>query len=391
MKYFMFFLMLFTVPASAINTMPNCGTQVGSLMPDVDQSTVSVSTEGLTGLFVKTYTGTQVPTQNANGTGQSRFKIGFASSGFNDPWFQPGNQNGNHAHICWGNPLPCIYAKMDLDNARNHPVIDPAIKLAIGLGPIASERQSTSVGGFGANGSSYWAPAVVHNVTHFILPVSENLVYYKSGNPATSVEPVQRPPHGLRLFAGDSNRKIPYPANAGVNNPAKVRISCFYPATNTYGEKFKSYIPPCNTGGEIEFFIEEPSCVKTLTGLIDNSIDPESGLARNPLGMMLDSPDHKSHTKFIDPVVGCGVGYARIPVITFNYHVDVTAANRAQDMRCSSDNYAFNGTNACYSLHADEVLHWNLAIIQEMLDGCVNASLDCHAQLISPTRTLYKP
>lgn len=404
MRIFYFLLLAFTLPASALNTMPNCGSQFGSLMPDVDPLSATVSTEGLTGTYVKTYTGAQQPSFNPDGTGQTRIDVDFASSGFNDPWFKPGIQNGSHAHVCWGNILPCIYSKMDTVNVRNQPIIPDSIKDIIGLGAGAPEMQSTSEGGFGANGTAYWAPAPVNQLTHWFINTSRNLVYYKSGKPATSLELVNRPPIGLKLFGGDPNRTIPYVNNAGGDNPAKVRMTCYYPtaipghAANTYGEKFKSYVPPCDQGGQIQFFFELPSCVQTSTLLIDHSIDPETitarypnGLERNPLGMLFDSPDHKSHTKYIDTVSGCGIGYARIPLISFNYSIDVTDPEGSINIVCSSDNYAKDGYNSCYSLHGDEDFGWNGAIIQEMLDECVNASLDCHAHLISPTQTLYRP
>lgn len=388
MKVFYFLLLAFTIPASAINTMPACGKGVGSLMPNVDPLTMQPPSAGLTLEYVKDYTGNQPPTFNANGTGQTRIDVDWASNGFNDPMVNPGAQNVNHAHTCWGNPLPCIYSKTDLLNIRNHPTIPDAIKTLIGFS--GSEMQSFSEGGT-LNLTGYWVPCVLDVTSGGCLTVSRNLVYYKSGNPSTAVEPVNRPATGLRMITGDSTRTIPYVNNAGGDNPAKVRFTCYYPATNTYGLKFKSYIPPCDQGGELQFFIEFPSCVQTNAALIDNTIDAESGLAKNPLGMVLDSTDHKSHTKFIDTVNGCGTGYARIPAISYNYYVTVTKANGTADWALSSDNYVKSGNNSGYSFHADYSFGWRLDIIQEMMDGCVNASLDCHAHLISPTRTLYKP
>lgn len=379
------------VTASAINTIPACGKMFGTLVPNVDLLTQPAPAPGLTAEYIKPYAGA-APTANTNGQGQTRIDIDPASYGNNDPLVNPGLQNANHGHVCWGNPLPCIYSKTNLDLLRNQPVIAPEIKANIGLGSTASETQTTSEGGT-VNLSAYWAPYFVDTSDNSILPVSRNLVYYKTGITPTWVEPINSPVNGLKMLTGDSTRTTPYTVQYAPENPSRVKFTCYYPATNTYGIQFAGYIPPCDQGGQIKVFIWFPTCVQTNPANIDNTPDDETGLPKNPLGMVLDSPDHKSHLAWIT-AQGCPktpVNYARIPEISFNYTVDVTKPSGTSTWALSSDNYVKNGYNSGASMHADYTFGWRLDIMKAIVDECLNANLDCHAHNAGTQKTLYKP
>ena len=178
-------------------------------MPTVDLSTQPAMSPGATVPLKKLFYGVP-PSPNSNGQGEARFWVTVASYGNNDPIVKPGQQGASHGHVCWGNPLPCLYSNTVLDKLRSQPTIDDATKAAIGL--VGSEMQTTADGG-SLNLSTYWAPYMVDTMNGKVLQPSGNLVYYKTGLPATSIEAVNRPINGLRIFTGDPARATPYPTS----------------------------------------------------------------------------------------------------------------------------------------------------------------------------------
>ena len=55
---------------------------------------------------------------------------------------------------------------------------------------------------------------------------------------------------------------------------------------------------------------------------------------------------------------------------------------------CRSDNYAYNGSNAGYSGHADWMNGWDTATLNAFIVGCENAPRDCSMDLLGNGKQL---
>jgi hypothetical protein len=101
-------------------------------------------------------------------------------------------------------------------------------------------------------------------------------------------------------------------------------------------------------------------------------------------GKNLDSPDHKSHMAYDEGGTCPSTHPVKIPEIAMNLHYDVT---RTTNLRLSSDNYS-NGPGG-FSGHADWINGWNEDVLNMVVNNCLKARKDCHANLLGNGKELY--
>jgi hypothetical protein len=117
-------------------------------------------------------------------------------------------------------------------------------------------------------------------------------------------------------------------------------------------------IPPCPANAEVAMVVNFPQCWD---------------------GVNLDSPDHKSHLSYRVGDAGgrCPATHpVPIPEITFTVRWP-TGTTGAAGWRLSSDNYAYTGSNAGYSVHADWFNGWDAGISNAWHQGCIRGLKDC--------------
>jgi hypothetical protein len=310
------------------------------LMPAVDTRLVPVPIAGYSDLRVRP-TGQQA---QPNEIGAFRVTCGVSHMNFDDPMVFPNQPNATHHHMYYGHT--------DVKHNTN-------------LMTLADSGNSTCHGGI-MNRSAYWHPTLIDIRTNApVMPDGNGaMFYYKTGYGGVAPRFVTPPPRGLRILTGN-------PRATNANEVQKLRYACVNPSTG-HATPRTPYIQNCAVGQRMLFEIFFPQCWD---------------------GKNLDSPNHKDHmadaTGSRTPN-GCPVSHpVPIPEISLNIHYTVTQPNQATNWRLSSDNYAFNGSNAGYSGHADWVNGWNEAFFAGVVRNCLNPSRDCAAHLLGDGRMYY--
>ncbi len=308
-----------------------------SLMPAVDVSLNMRPSLGFDALRIK-------PTTEIAPNSGGEFRIGCAISHMNndDPIIYPNQQGAAHHHTYFGNTS--VDYKTDLSN-------------------LANIGNSTCSGGI-MNRSAYWVPSMINTETKApIAPNGNVLVYYKSGSIDGAL--IKAPPKGLRMIAGDMHKKDnSYYSYTGFTcHPSPTSTRNSWPRTQEIPTGSK-----CETGDDLMFSVFFPQCWD---------------------GKNLDSPNHKDHMAY--PSSGsCPITHpVAIPEVTVNVHYTITATDKLDKWRLSSDNYAFNGSNAGYSAHSDYVEGWNRELLEGIIKNCINGKKDAHAHLLCDGRTFY--
>jgi len=277
----------------------------------------------------------QYPFQQSDGTGVFRVTTRYSNFSYADPIAFPGGASP-HLHLFFGNE--CVTATMT----------DPTTCGA-----------TTSDGGT-LNKTAYWVPAIIDAAGTAVLP-ADMQVYYKSGYKGVDPRTVRPFPAGLRMIAGDSKRTTLDPATPSYNRIVN------YQCNNSAGTEF-NHIPTnaegnaggCAPGTWFVVSIEMPQCWD---------------------GVHLDSADHKSHMAQANG--GCPASHpVPLPEITQRALYTVPAGGIPNGWRLSSDNYAYNGSNAGASGHADWWNGWDTATLNTWIANCTNAVRDCAMDLL---------
>ncbi|MGJ8619629.1 MAG: DUF1996 domain-containing protein [Methylophilaceae bacterium] len=264
----------------------------------------------------------------ANGTengGQFRNNCRYSHALNDDPVVYPNQEGASHNHTFFGNTG--INANADMNKASEY-------------------GNGTCNGGI-ANRSGYWSPSLVDTATNLVIKPWFAVFYYKTGKPNTVIAP----PKGLRMIAGTSSAQS---AQGGFREI--LRWTC----NDVYAGRQES-IPACS--GKLSKLVAFPSCWD---------------------GKNLDSPDHKAHMAYSDNGTCPASHPLQIPDITVNIHYQVPSTNR---LRLSSDNYI--GGAGGFSGHADWVNGWNEAVMNQIVNGCLRARKDCHADLLGNGQALF--
>jgi uncharacterized membrane protein len=311
-----------TIPAST-------STMMG---PSIDRTRIPTGHPGDTQLSVRP---TAQQASEDGGIGAFRTHCFFSHMGFNDPIVYPGQAGASHLHTFFGNTL------------TSH---------ASTVWSIKNRGNSTCSGGL-ANRSAYWTPSVIDTRNATPIAPREMGVYYKSGYGGILPSEVIALPAGLRMISGDmrssqaQSQSIAYwECTAGESG---------YRSPNSPQGKHGS-IPACKRGETLMMVIQFPQCWD---------------------GVRLDSPDHKSHMAY--PRNGCPSTHPKaIPIITFKQAYNVTSDEDHLYWRLSSDMYGTEKPGG-FSLHGDWFIGWNAEIVSLWTKNCLNASLDCHADLLN--------
>lgn len=300
-------------------------------MPTVDISKNMIPALGASTLKIAPTT--EVAT---NGFGEFRIVCTPSHMSNDDPVVYPNQQGAAHHHTFFGN-VTTDY-KSDLMT-------------------LSSTGNSTCSGGI-MNRSSYWAPSMIDTTTNAAIVPSFSIFYYKTGVDGSLVTP---PPKGLRMIAGNSK--------ATDSLTAQSQYTCVPPegvSRPFFG--WSKHIPSCPAGDSMQMAVGFPQCWD---------------------GKNLDSPNHKDHMANDVGGVCPSTHPVAIPQITEVLYYKVNAVNETSKWRLSSDNYAFNGSNAGYSAHADWVNGWDEAFMAGVVKNCINAKKDGHAHLLCDGRMFY--
>lgn len=308
-----------------------------SLSPFVDLTKIPAPAVGYSTARIRAET-VDIPTPNANGTGQFRFVCEPSHFNFDDAIVYPGQKDKAHLHINFGNTgLNYATTQQSLETTGN----------------------STCAGGT-ANRTGYWTPAVIDTKDGSPVKPAKLLLYYKSDflpGATTNLYPA-----GLRIIAG--NMKSTGPQD-------RTDWGCYTPDGREL--RGKSIPADCPVGGIIEATIEFPMCWN---------------------GKDLDSPDHKSHMAFTvwnndKRVVECPSTHpVQVPTLTEKVQYNVTEAGASARWRLSSDNYGTDKPGG-FSIHADWFNAWDPKVQKVWVDNCLRAARDCHGFLLGDGTTLY--
>lgn len=273
-----------------------------------------------------------------DGTGNFRTLCLESHINFDDPLVFPNQSNATHEHVFFGNPSTDAYS-----------TIDSLMQVA-----------ETTCDGEGLNRSAYWVPSI-YDAFGERMKFDDVLFYYKSGF-HISAEEIQAPPAGLRMIAGNAKSSVPQDVEI-----AKYRCEDWVVTSPQFDpgdpQDHVAYIPKCDLDDALEVRIVFPQCWD---------------------GLNLDSPDHRSHMAYPIEATAPFVGTGRcpdshpvaIPEISYNFAFYISQeAGPSDQWRLSSDMYA-DGPGG-YSTHADWMNGWDPAIMDILVDNCINKSLEC--------------
>ena len=295
-----------------------------------------------------------------------RINCDFSHTSYNDPivFFQ--KENGAHLHRFYGNKS--IDHNSTLESVVESPESScqgnklnptgywiPAV-LAPEYDQVTKERKTDS------NGDPAWivVEAVVGDDD-----VAHELFYYSAG--IDNLDEIQTPPLGLKIVAGTASTT----PEDGDQSSSIVRWHCqTWESSDGSNPQWSATIPECVYPDRVRLDIFFPNCW--------NGVD-------------LDSDDHKSHMAY--PINNGGPNGTvcpethPIPIVrpSFHYAFPVLPGNSdpndntSKGWRLSSDNYTVSAANpGGLSIHGDWLNAWHPEIMQNILDNCIKAELDCH-------------
>jgi Domain of unknown function (DUF1996)/Domain of unknown function (DUF4124) len=330
-----------TIPAgSADNTLTTNIVQVAQ-MPAVDISKNISQTIGFNEKRIVASNLAKDQPAAGDGDGQFRIKCDVSHMANDDPIVYPNQPGAAHHHTFFGNTS--INYKSDLSN-------------------LSIAGNSTCMGGI-ANRSAYWVPSMIDTSSNTPLKPIFALWYYKTGY-IVPRQQITAPPKGLRMITGNMKSTT---ALLGKS----PEFTCF--KDGDYSSWSEKNIPSCKKGRIIVEHITFPQCWD---------------------GINLDSPDHKSHMAEADITLStpnkCPSSHPiAIPVISLNIQYEITAAEGTSNWRLSSDNYAVNGYNAGYSVHADWVNGWDEKVMAGIVKNCLNAGKECGSHMLGDGTVIY--
>jgi len=149
-------------------------------------------------------------------------------------------------------------------------------------------------------------------------------------------------PQGFRMIAGDARLQVPTPAGS-VN-----QFYCAGPGGET-GRSADGNWPVCAPTADLVFQLVFPDCWD---------------------GVHLDSPDHKSHVRFVGDG-GCGGDFpVAIPSVSFviAYRTSGSAAGFELASKMAS------------SMHGDVYLAWNDTALGQRVKDCVIQRAKCNTE-----------
>lgn len=293
---------------------------------------------------------------HCDATGAFRTVLPLAKYGRDDPMVYPGQKGASHHHTFFGNI------------SGNH------------NSTTASLLENCLAQSGRTNCTLYWQTSMVDTTTKRVIKPDLMLVYYKASPAGNAIGATEKFPQGLKMLIGGPN-------NTTATDP-HVGYRCFNRGTGA-GTGGQSTIPSCKWPEytTLEMTITFPQCVA----------DNGSG------GMVLDSPNHRSHLAYASnpsipeypnagsqmygnnhPETGTPVGRTWCPqshphLIPFIEQIPVYPIKPGQDTatwRLSADNYSMSLPGG-YSGHADWWGVWLNYYRDRFVDQCNNMPIDC--------------
>jgi hypothetical protein len=282
---------------------------------------------------------TEAPSPSNDGA--FRIPCGFSHMNFDDPIVFPGRQGSTHLHTFFGNTGTNYASTAD---------------------SLATTGGSTCRGGT-INRSAYWIPSLIDTREGRPLVPLDPVFYYKNGHMnAAEISPL---PAGLRMIVGRSTNTTQPTSNNSIENPY------FWYCSNADGSNEGTrygWIPPdCAAGTLLNLSISFPQCWD---------------------GRNLDSPDHKSHL-YNGTANTCPSSHpVKLVQISIGFSWLVPAGATSAALRLSSDAYSSTQPGG-YSTHADWFNGWKPDVVTAWTRFCINASADCHANLLGDGREFF--
>ncbi|KAI0074287.1 WSC-domain-containing protein [Panus rudis PR-1116 ss-1] len=202
--------------------------------------------------------------------------------------------------------------------------------------------------------SNYWTPVLYHynrnNGSFTAMPNGFNIYYLVRGTDVG--DKVVAPPKGLRMLAGDPNRRT---YNASSFADQAISYVCLDYDNNHAGdpdwaERPNFFTHQCPGGLRAQVFF--PSCWD---------------------GKNLDSPDHKSHMSY--PVENYNGGHCPpshpVHIISLFYEMFIQTQQYSYD---GPGTWIWaNGDDSGYGLHGDFTMGWtDINLLQSAIDDCPN-------------------
>jgi hypothetical protein len=305
-------------------------------LPYVNPASFPPSFAGWSRPLIRAVSSTQLPTKSDEGS--FREPVLFSHFNFDDPIIYPGIKGASHGHAQFGFGFTDAFT-------------------------VSSNLQgclSSTNGGGTLNCSAYWVPLMVDTTDGSAVVPASMLVYYKTGYGGVDTRKIQPVPRDLRFISGNPAAKTEAEAKVG-------RFVCY----GDPGVGWQKTIPSnCQAGNLMVMEVHFPQCWD---------------------GKNLDSPDHRGH--MAEAEGGCPATHpVPLPAISYEIYYQVTAANvgRMKNWRLSSDNYPTTMPGGL-SAHGDYWMGWDEATMKQIVVGCLNASMDCHAGPLNNGQELYIP
>ena len=246
-------------------------------------------------------------------------KCNHASSAPDDPIVFPAQPGKSHLHDFFGNV---------------------SVKATTTTASLVASGSTCLKGMDQVDRAAYWTPALLANgrpVTGAPDELRIDAYYSVSDKPL----PVRPFPVGLRMIAGDS--KAQGPQSTGI-----VHYNCLrYPQGGQVTQS-SAAIPTCPAGSYLSAKIVFPGCWD---------------------GKNLDSADHKSHMAY--PVRNaCPVSHpVAVPTLAIRLRWKTARSIPSSQLALSSGGQ--------FSMHADFWNGWNPAVMQWLVDNCLNSLRNC--------------
>jgi|GEM_PF-2932169 len=257
------------------------------------------------------------PDNGSVGDGQFRIACEYSHFNMDDPIVKPGEPGAAHLHMYFGNT-----------RANGNSSVSSLVDSGGG-----------TCNGFELNRSAYWTPALLDGKGNAVVPDSI-IVYYKTKNPATTM----RMPQGLKMIAGNTD-------SSDFEVSQYLHWSC---GTSGGAYNFSNRIPQCN-GDVINATIAFPQCWD---------------------GRNLDSSDHRSHMKLINPQDTCPTSHpVELPQISILLYYP--GQSSVEGWYISSDRHMGMNSEPGATLHADWWGGWNNEAMDLWTEGCIRNARNC--------------